>query len=103
MLPNFTRGPIVQVDFGGWPYDDEPLPNQAEQGTLASASQDCADCLLDVNGAAELLGVSPKWVYVNYATLPYIPIGSGTRPRLRFRRKALLDWIDRREIDWRKQ
>ena len=102
MLLNLTRGPITIVN-GAWPDDnDDSAADQAEQVTLR-ARQDCADCLLDVNGAAELLGVSAKWVYVNYKTLPHIPIGSGERPRLRFRRNALLNWIDRREIDWRKQ
>jgi len=99
MLPDLKRGPIVQIDFGGWPDDDDPSPEQE----TPKARQDCADCLLDVSGAAELLGVSPKWIYVNYKTLPHTPIGNGERPRLRFRRKALLDWIERREIDWRKQ
>jgi Helix-turn-helix domain len=98
---NLTRGPIVSLDLA--PFDIKSESVESKQDQRPRAGHDCADCLLDVNGAAELLGVSAKWVYVNYKTLPHIPIGSGERPRLRFRRKALLEWIDRREIDWRQE
>ena len=60
------------------------------------------EALLTVREAADLLNVSTKWVYLHYETLPYIPFGAGPKPRLRFRRKALLAWIERHEIDWRR-
>jgi len=99
--PTFTRGPIVQIT--GRLFEDDSAPDQTTEEARPTTPHDCADCLLDVNGAAELLAVSAKWVYVNYKTLPHVQIGSGIRPRLRFRRKALLDWMDRREIDWRRK
>jgi Helix-turn-helix domain len=102
MSINLTRGPITIVN-AVWPEDDDFPPEQPDALLRAERSRDCADSLLDVNGAAEILGISAKWVYVNYKTLPHVQIGNGERPRLRFRRKALLDWIDRREIDWRRQ
>ena len=59
--------------------------------------------LLNVGEAAQLLGCSAKWIYVNYETLPHVALGTGPKPRLRFRRKALLAWIEQHEIDWRKK
>ncbi len=59
--------------------------------------------LLEVRDAAELLNCSEKWVYRHYRELPHILIGTGEKPRLRFRRKALLAWIEQHEIDWRKK
>ena len=61
------------------------------------------DALLNVREAAELLNCSTKWIYLHYAELPHIPFGAGPKPRLRFRRQALLAWMDQHEIDWRKK
>lgn len=59
--------------------------------------------LLEVPDAAELLNVSTKWIYRHYRELPHILLGTGERQKIRFRRKALLDWIAQHEIDWRKK
>jgi hypothetical protein len=61
------------------------------------------DALLDVREAAELLNCSRQWIYLNYEKLPHVPLGAGPKPRLRFRRQALLAWMERHEIDWRKK
>jgi hypothetical protein len=59
--------------------------------------------LLEAADVAEILGVHESWVRVHYRELPHILIGNGERPRVRFRRKALLAWIEQHEIDWRKK
>jgi len=84
-----NRGPITLAEH-------DRLPE-------AAAPSDCADCLLDAKEVAELLGVHPNWVYLNYRQLPHIPFGTGSKPRIRFRRKAILAWIEQHEIDWRKK
>jgi hypothetical protein len=74
----------------------------APANELVASARD-GDALLDVREAAELLNCSTKWIYLNYEKLPHIPMGAGSKPRLRFRRTALLAWIERNEIDWRKK
>jgi len=36
--------------------------------------------------------------YENYRNLPHILLGSGTQPRIRFRRGALMNWIASHEL-----
>ena len=63
----------------------------------AHADRDDQD-VLDVDAAASYIGMSTKWVYRHYAILPHVRIGFGTRPRLRFRRRDLDGWLEKRKI-----
>lgn len=58
--------------------------------------------LLTVEEAAARLGVSTKWIYRHYKTLPYVLIPAGKKPRIRFRQRDLDIWILRHRFDWRK-
>jgi predicted DNA-binding transcriptional regulator AlpA len=58
--------------------------------------------LLTVEQAAQLLGMSAKWLYRNYESVPHVLIPAGKKPRIRFRKEALQQWIERHEIDFRK-
>lgn len=60
-----------------------------EQTLFGSA----ADGLLDVEGAAAVLGMSVSWVYHQSAKrrLPLVKLGN----RVRFRRSELLAWLER--------
>jgi excisionase family DNA binding protein len=78
----FTPGPTRSYDVR-----DIPLPSRS---------------LLSVDEAAEYLSMSAKWVYRNYRDLPHVLIGSGERPRIRFRASDLDQWINARTIDWRR-
>jgi predicted DNA-binding transcriptional regulator AlpA len=58
--------------------------------------------LLDIRQAAAVLQVSMKWLYRSYQSLPHVLIPAGKKPRIRFRRAALEQWIANHEIDFRK-
>ena len=58
--------------------------------------------IFDINHAAAHLGVSAKWLYRNYRELPHILIPAGKRPRIKFRRADLDEWLTRHSFDWRK-
>ena len=58
--------------------------------------------ILDIRQAAAKLGVSSKWLYRNYRDIPHVLIPAGKRPRIKFRRTALDEYLTRHEIDWRK-
>lgn len=68
-----------------------PLPVEA------SADRNGED-VLDVSAAAAYIGMSCKWVYRHYETLPHIRVGFGTRPRLKFRRRDLDVWLEEHRI-----
>jgi len=59
--------------------------------------------LLTIVQAAAHLGISAKWLYRNYRNLPHVLIGNGKKPRIRFRRTDLDNWISTHTIDWRAQ
>jgi predicted DNA-binding transcriptional regulator AlpA len=59
--------------------------------------------LLNIRQAAQLLGISEKWLYRNYRTLPHVLIPAKTKPRIRFRQADLDVWIHKHTIDWRLQ
>jgi len=59
--------------------------------------------LLTVEQAAELLGMSAKWLYRNYESVPHVLIPAGKKPRIRFRKAALEQWIASHEFDFRKR
>lgn len=56
------------------------------------------DSLWDVKQAAPYLNMSVKWLYGNYKTIPHIRIGSGSKPRIKFRKRDLDEWVRRRRI-----
>ena len=56
--------------------------------------------LLDVREAAELLGMSQKWLYRNWRSLPHVLIPAGKKPRITFKREALERWIHSHSFNW---
>jgi predicted DNA-binding transcriptional regulator AlpA len=62
-----------------------PVPNQGEAGP---------DRLLDVNQAAERLGVDPRWIYSRANTLPFTR-RLGTR-KLRFSERGIQKYVESR-------
>jgi len=70
---------------------------ETKQGSGVSSahlSSSCSEPLLDVDQAADYIGMSAKWIYRNYAILPHRRIGEGPRPRIKFRRCDLDRWIE---------
>ena len=64
----------------------------------SSGSASCSEPLFDVAAAANYLGMSAKWVYRNYRRLTPILIGGGPKPRIKFRRCDLDEWVRRHRI-----
>ena len=64
----------------------------------ASADRTGED-VLDVEQAAVYLNMSAKWIYRHSSILPHVRIGFGARPRLKFRRRDLDGWLERRRIN----
>ena len=58
--------------------------------------------ILDIRQAASVLGISAKWLYRNYKNIPHVLIPAGKKPRIKFRRRDLEDWLTRHTVDWRK-
>jgi excisionase family DNA binding protein len=89
--------------------DDEParipLPVRSlvESEAAGKAIHSLRPSLLTIEEAAEYLGMSAKWLYRNYQNLPHVKIGSGQKPRIRFKEADLAGWVTARTIDWRKQ
>ena len=77
------------------------LPNQHEQnqqitGRPVPSTEPAVpqnNGLLDVREAAELLGMSQKWLYRNWHSLPHVLIPAGKKPRIKFKREDLESWI----------
>ena len=61
-------------------------------------SPPCSEPLFSMEDAAKYLGMSTKWMYRNYKMLAHIPIGSGPKPRIKFRRCDLDAWVQRHRI-----
>jgi predicted DNA-binding transcriptional regulator AlpA len=53
------------------------------------------DPLLTVADVATLLAVDLSWVYAHKAELNAIPLGTGLKPRLRFRRSSIEAYLER--------
>ncbi len=90
------------------PIEDIPsvlIKLNAIQGELAArlmanrndskSELEIEDELIDVQEAAELLAVNPDWLYRRSRSLPFARRLS--RKNLRFSRKGLLAWRDRRK------
>ena len=74
----------------GW---SEPVP-----GSTGNSRETGREPLFSMEDAAKYLGMSTKWMYRNYKTLAHIPIGSGPKPRIKFRRCDLDAWVRRHRI-----
>jgi excisionase family DNA binding protein len=68
---------------------DNPRPADDDQAAL-----------LDTDGAARLLRVSPRTVqaWVAQRRIPFVKLGSGRRSLTRFRPVALRAWIEAQEV-----
>lgn len=74
----------------------------AEIGSLLANIDTCTDPLLDEYAAARLVGVSPvalKSERKRGSGPPYMHVGEGKRPAVRYRRDDLLKWVAGRRID----
>lgn len=58
------------------------------------------EALLDTDGAATLLGVSPRTIqaWVLDRRIPFVKLGVGRRALTRFRPAALREWIAAQEV-----
>jgi excisionase family DNA binding protein len=65
-----------------------------------NTTQEPAAPLLDGEGAARLLGISPRTVeaWVRQRRIPFVKLGSGNRALTRFRPEALRAWIEAQEV-----
>lgn len=82
------------------PLTDESVTGApvANKATSLPSFDPCSEPLLDVEQAAEYLGMSAKWVYRNHASLPHVRIGAGKRPRIKFRRCDLDAWVKQHRV-----
>jgi hypothetical protein len=81
------------------PKNATSVPREAGDAAAGNPSPDaCSQPLFGVQEAAEYLGMSAKWVYRSYKTLPHVLIGSGSKPRIKFRRCDLDAWVRRHRI-----
>jgi len=72
------------------------VPQHSPSGNTESSS--CSEPLFGMEDAAKYLGMSTKWMYRNYKMLAHILIGSGAKPRIKFRRCDLDAWVRRHRI-----
>ena len=63
-----------------------------------SESVHSGDNLLNIPEAASHIKMSARWLYRHYDILPHIRIGFGRRPRIRFRRSDLDEWVRQHRI-----
>jgi predicted DNA-binding transcriptional regulator AlpA len=70
---------------------NQQLPSMPVPSTEPAVPQ--KNGLLDVCEAARVLGMSRKWLYRNWRSLPHVLIPAGRKPRIRFRRVDLERWI----------
>ena len=87
----------MQINNAARPQSNDPVALPAPNELVQSATEN--QQLLKVCEAARIMNMSETWVYLNYKSLPHVLIGTGSKPRIRFRRKALLAWIEQHEID----
>jgi predicted DNA-binding transcriptional regulator AlpA len=59
-----------------------------------STSQDQKDRILDINGLAEYLTVTPKWIYSNKRAIPHFKL----KGQLRFRRSEIDSWMNKNRV-----
>jgi predicted DNA-binding transcriptional regulator AlpA len=78
------------------PRNAASVPERSPSGNVESSQ--CSEPLLGMEDAAKYLGMSTKWMYRNYKTLAHILIGSGPKPRIKFRRCDLDAWVRRHRI-----
>jgi hypothetical protein len=76
----------------------ERSPSVSKVAPSNVESSSCSEPLFSMEDAARYLGMSTKWMYRNYKTLAHIPIGSGPKPRIKFRRCDLDAWVRRHRI-----
>jgi hypothetical protein len=84
------------------PRNATPVPeNSPSVSKIAPSdveSSSCSEPLFSMEDAATYLGMSTKWMYRNYKMLAHIMIGSGSKPRIKFRRCDLDAWVRRHRI-----
>ena len=74
----------------------------AELGALLANTDISADQLLDENDAARLVGLSPATLKSHRKRRsgpPYMHVGDGKRPAVRYARADLLRWAAERRVD----
>jgi predicted DNA-binding transcriptional regulator AlpA len=76
--------------------EHSPIVSKVAPSNVESSS--CSEPLFSMEDAAKYLGMSTKWMYRNYKSLAHIPIGSGPKPRIKFRRCDLDAWVKRHRI-----
>ncbi len=76
--------------------EHSPIVSRGAPSDVESSS--CSEPLFSMEDAAKYLGMSTKWMYRNYKMLAHIPIGSGPKPRIKFRRCDLDAWVRRHRI-----
>jgi predicted DNA-binding transcriptional regulator AlpA len=77
--------------------EHSPSVSRVEPGGKVE-SPACSEPLFSMEDAAKYLGMSTKWMYRNYKMLAHILIGSGSKPRIKFRRCDLDAWVRRHRI-----
>src|SRR5215471_9671956 len=100
--PIMTEEELAEAEEESVELQREWLENYNRQKQRAKQDQPQSAEILDIKRSAAMLGVSQKWLYRNYKTLPHVLIPSGTRPRIKFRRTDLEEWLSRHTVDWRK-
>jgi hypothetical protein len=85
------------------PRNATSVPERSPSVSRVEPSEDpqpsaCSEPLFSMEDAAKYLGMSTKWMYRNYKTLAHILIGSGPKPRIKFRRCDLDAWVRRHRI-----
>jgi len=78
------------------PMNGASVPQHSPSGNTESSS--CSEPLFGMEDAAKYVGMSTKWMYRNYKMLAHILIGSGAKPRIKFRRCDLDAWVRRHRI-----
>ena len=76
----------------------ERSPSVSKVAPSNVESPSCSEPLFSMEDAAKYLGMSTKWMYRNYKMLAHIPIGSGPKPRIKFRRCDLDAWVRKHRI-----
>jgi hypothetical protein len=89
-------GEAVPRNAASVPEPSPSVPRVEPSGNVESSS--CSEPLFSMEEAAKYLGMSTKWMYRNYKTLAHILIGSGPKPRIKFRRCDLDGWVRRHRI-----
>jgi predicted DNA-binding transcriptional regulator AlpA len=72
--------------------------NAAAMPDVGSGDNSCSEPLFGVEEAAKYLGMSAKWIYRSYKALAHVLIGSGPKPRIKFRRCDVDAWVRKHRI-----